>query len=120
VSAIIPPDSFPAVDQRSGLLTNIWRQFLTALTKLPSARLSGSATYDPPNLGAGATTTTTVAVPGATLGWDASAAFSLSLSGLAMTAYVSAADTVTVVLFNPTGAPINLAAGTLTAWSWQP
>lgn len=120
MSAIIPPDSFPAVEPRSGLLTNIWRQFLTVLTKLPSARLSGDTTYDPPNLGAGATTTTTVTVPGATLGWDASAAFSLSLSGLAMTAYVSATDTVTVVLFNPTAGAVNLASGTLTAWTWAP
>lgn len=120
MSAIIPPDQFPVVEMRSGILTRVWREFLTVLTKLPAARLAGETTYDPPNLAAGATTTTTVAVPGATLGWDASAAFSLSLSGLAMTAYVSAADTVTVVLFNPTAGAINLASGTLTAWSWKP
>jgi len=120
VSAIIPPDQFPAVDLKTGLLDGIWRQFLTALTRLPFARLEGSATYDPPNLAAGATTTTTVTVSGATLGWDASVAFSLSLSGLVMTAYVSATDTVTVVLFNPTGGAIDLTSGTLTAWSWRP
>ena len=120
MSAVIPPDQFPVVEPRSGVLTRVWREFLTALTRLPFARLSGEATYDPPNLGAGATTTTTVTVSGATLGWDASAAFSLSLSGLVMTAYVSATDTVTVVLFNPTAGAIDLASGTLTAFAWRP
>jgi hypothetical protein len=42
------------------------------------------------------------------------ASFSLSLGGLMMTAYASAANTATVVLFNPTAGAIDLASGTLT------
>lgn len=78
--------------------------------------LEGSATYNPPNLTPAATTTTTVTVSKAALG-DAVVfvSFSLDLQGLIVTAYVSAADTVTVVLFNPTGGAINLASGTLRA-----
>ena len=39
--------------------------------------------------------------------------FSLALSGLMLNGYVSAANTVTVVLFNPTGASVDLASGTV-------
>lgn len=120
MSARQPTQNEAAVDTKSGLLTRVWFQFLATLTKLPSARLSGSKTYDPPNLTAGATTTTTVTVAGATLGWAADASFSLDLSALVMTAYVSAADTVTVVLYNPTGGAVDLGSGTLTGFAWQP
>lgn len=77
--------------------------------------LTGSATYDPPSIAAAGTTTTTVTVTGAALGDYAQASFSLTLAGLMMTAYVSSANTVTVVLFNPTGGAIDLASGTLLA-----
>lgn len=77
--------------------------------------LDGSATYDPPSIAAGGTTTTTVTVTGAALGDYAVPSFSLTLSGLIMTAYVSAADTVTVALFNPTAGAIDLSSGTLRA-----
>lgn len=77
-------------------------------------RLIGSKTYDPGSIAAAGTTTTTVTVSGATLGDAFLPSFSLSLAGLQMTAYVSAADTVTVVLFNPTAGAVDLASGTLT------
>lgn len=77
--------------------------------------LSGSVVFDPPNILAGGTTATTVTVTGAALGDFAQASFSLSLGGLTMTAYVSAANTVTVVLHNPTAGAINLGSGTLRA-----
>jgi hypothetical protein len=75
--------------------------------------LVGSATYDPPNLAAAGTTTTTVTVTGAALGDYAACSFSLTSAGIMMTAYVSAANTVTVVLFNPTAGAIDLGSGTL-------
>ncbi|MBT2142668.1 MULTISPECIES: hypothetical protein [unclassified Rhodanobacter] len=74
---------------------------------------TGSKTYDPPSIASMGTTTTTVTCTGAAMGQIASAGFSLSLAGLMMSAYVSAADTVTVVLFNPTGATVDIASGTL-------
>lgn len=77
-------------------------------------QLRGSKTFDAPSIAAGASTTTTVTVTGATLGQYATASFSLSVAGLVVTAYVSATDTVTVVFANLTGAPVDLASGTLT------
>jgi uncharacterized coiled-coil protein SlyX len=92
----------------------------THLNALPTSRLSGSTTYNPPNLIAGATTTTTVTVSAAVLGMAAEASFSLDLAGLEMTAYVSSGNTVTVVLVNPTAGAIDLASGTLTCFAWNP
>ena len=77
--------------------------------------LSGSATYDPPNLADGAGATTTVTVTGAALGDFARASFSLDLQGITLTAWVSAADTVSVRFQNESGGAIDLASGTLRA-----
>ncbi len=78
--------------------------------------LSGSVAYDPPNLIDTAGTTTTVTVTGAALGNFAEASFSLDLEGIMLTAWVSAANTVSVRLQNEAGAgPIDLGPGTLTA-----
>lgn len=79
------------------------------------SRLQGSTTYDPPSVAAGASTSTTVTVTSAALGDSVSASFSLPLGGLLMFAEVTATSTVTVRLYNPTGAPIDIASGTLTA-----
>lgn len=79
----------------------------------PVAYLDGSATYDPPIVAPAVSATTTVTVTGAALGDFAEASFSLSLAGLVMTAYVSATNTVTAVLFNPTAGAIDLASGTI-------
>lgn len=77
--------------------------------------VSGSAVYDPGNLADGQGVTTTVTVTGAILGDYAEASFSLDLQGIALTAWVSAADTVSVRFQNETGAPIDLASGTIKA-----
>lgn len=75
--------------------------------------LGGSKTYDPPSIANGASQSTTVTATGAALGDFAAASFSLDLQGLALSAYVSAADTVTCVFSNATGGAIDLASGTL-------
>jgi len=76
--------------------------------------LAGSATYDAPSIAAAGTTTTTVAVAGAVLGdYVERIALGVPLAGLVVTGYVSAANTVTVVLFNPTAAAVDLAGTTL-------
>ena len=80
----------------------------------------GSAVYDPPNLVDGAGTTTTVTVTGAALGDLAFAAFSLDTQGITVTAWVSAVNTVSVRFQNESGGALNLASGTLYAWSLQP
>ncbi|MXP43692.1 hypothetical protein [Allopontixanthobacter sediminis] len=73
----------------------------------------GSVTYDPPSIPHGGADSTTVACPGAKLGMFASASFSISLAGVILDAYVSAADTVTVRFQNESGGTINLVSGTL-------
>lgn len=72
-----------------------------------------SATYDPPSIAAGGTVTTTIAAAGAAFGDRWVATFNKNLNGMLLSAYVNAADSVTVVFFNPTGAAIDLASGTL-------
>jgi Right handed beta helix region len=74
-----------------------------------------SGTYNPPSIASGGTTTTTLTVTGAAVGDFVDASFSLDLSGLQLSAYVSAADTVTFVFQNPTGGAIDLASGTIRA-----
>jgi hypothetical protein len=76
-------------------------------------RLKASKTFDPPSIAAAGTTTTTVTATGAVLGDTFIPSFSLSLAGLQLTAYVSAADTVTCVFQNPTAGAVDLASGTL-------
>ncbi|WP_396645705.1 right-handed parallel beta-helix repeat-containing protein [Mesorhizobium sp. IMUNJ 23232] len=80
----------------------------------------GFATYNPPPLADGAGVTTSVTVTGAALGDFASASFSLGLQGILLTAWVSAADTVSVRFQNETTGPIDLGSGTLTAVAARP
>lgn len=77
--------------------------------------LKGSATYDPGSLADGVGTTTTVTVTGAALGDYAYASFSLDLQGITITAWVSAANTVSVRFQNESGGTLDLASGTLRA-----
>jgi len=83
-------------------------------------QLSGSATYDPPNLADGAGATTTVTVTGAALGDYASASFSLDTAGITITAWVSAANTVSVRFQNESGGPLDILSGTLRATVTKP
>ena len=70
-----------------------------------------AATLDTASLLTNTTTTDTVAVPGVVLG-DIVLCMStgVSLAGLQRTAYVSAANTVTIVTQNPTGSTVDLAS----------
>lgn len=77
--------------------------------------LSGTATFNPADLADGAGETTTVEVVGAALGDPALASFSLDITGLTVTAYVSAADTVSVRVQNETTGSVNIGSGTLKA-----
>ncbi|MFM5931850.1 MAG: hypothetical protein ACKOPQ_13165 [Novosphingobium sp.] len=72
---------------------------------------TGTAAYDAPDIPAGGATTVTVTATGCALGDSVtSVTLDTNLLGLIASGYVSAANTVTVVLFNPTAAAINLPA----------
>lgn len=87
--------------------------FLAAFTTAFPPPLSGSAVFNPPSISSGTSSSTTIAVAGAALGNYVQASFSLDLQGLTVDAYVSAANTVTVVFSNLTGSPVDLGSGTL-------
>lgn len=76
---------------------------------------TGSATYDPASLVDGAGATTTVSLTGVALGDFVEASFSNDLQGVTLTAWVSAANTVSVRFQNETGGTLDLASGTLRA-----
>jgi Periplasmic copper-binding protein (NosD) len=76
--------------------------------------LQGTVVWDPPSIAVGASTTTTLTVTGATVGNSNHVLVGapVSLQGLTATGFVSATDTVTIVLANLTAAAVNLASGT--------
>lgn len=76
--------------------------------------LEATATVDPASVNTAAQTVpATITVTGAALGDLVQASFSLSLQGLILHAYVSAANTVTYSFANVTGGAVNLGSGTL-------
>lgn len=103
--------------EADGTMAKLWYDWFNQLSQkigelIP---LQGSATYDPPSLADGAGATTTVTVPGAALGDFASASFSATTSGITITAWVSAANTVSVRFQNESGGTLDLASGALIA-----
>jgi hypothetical protein len=79
-----------------------------------ASAISGNATFDPPNLAIGASTSTTITVRGAAVGDATAYGFSSVKSGnWQMSAYVSAPNIVTFVLTNHTGAAADLPPGTV-------
>jgi hypothetical protein len=77
--------------------------------------LKGSGTVDVASLVDGAGATSTVTVTGAVLGDYAIAAHGVDVAGMTVTAYVSAADTVSVRFQNESGGTLDLASTTLNA-----
>lgn len=88
---------------------------LAALRAPLAGLLTGSATYDAPSLLDGAGATTTVTVTGAALGDFAMASLGVDTAGISVTAYVSAANTVSVRVQNESGGTLDLASTTLRA-----
>lgn len=90
--------------------TNVW----SALTT--ESEITGTGTIDYGSIAAGAVGTGTVTVTGAVVG-DAVAVGVPSTfnTGLLAFGFVSAADTVTIRVFNGTGSPVDPASGTFRA-----
>jgi len=81
--------------------------------------LYGEADYTPGGpLADGAQTTVPITVPGAIVGYCVDVSYDANLQGLQVSGYVSADDTVTVVLGNGSGGPITLASGRFRAYVW--
>lgn len=80
----------------------------TISSYLPGCVLTGSVSYDPPSLIDGDGVTTTVTVTGAALGNLVAISADDDLQGVLMTAWVSAADTVSVRFQNETGGAVNI------------
>lgn len=75
--------------------------------------IRGTATYDPPSLAVNAMQATTVTVTGAAIGDYAKATFSIANASIRWTAEVTATNTVTVIMQNVGGSPVDLASGTI-------
>lgn len=75
---------------------------------------SWTETWNPGSIAAGSYESEDVTVPGAAAGDFVMACLSTMLTNdMMISGHVSAADTVKVILFNPTAGAINLAEGTL-------
>jgi len=66
----------------------------------------------------GAQSTQTITVTGAMPGYPVQVTYDKDLQGLDLTAYVSAPDTVKVVMRNDTGGAVTLAAGKFRVYVW--
>lgn len=119
-----PPANFSQNQQDQGgnqTMAAIGQNIVRAINALAQimqdafpAPLTGALVYDPPNLAAGDQDSTTITIAGIALGDIVlGASFSLDLQGITLSAYVSAANTVTVVFFNGTAGAIDLASGTI-------
>lgn len=85
---------------------------LSSFSLAGASGVGPTATWDPSEIANGGSATTTIAVPGAQLGDFVLVSFSIDIAGLILTAYVSSLNTVTLVLANLSGAPVDLASGT--------
>lgn len=82
--------------------------------ELRVGHLLGVATWNPPSLADGAAASTTVTVTGCVVGEVAMASMGgLTVGGWVLSAYTSAADTVTVTLLNKTGGVLDVGSGAL-------
>ena len=71
--------------------------------------------WTPGTIANGASASTTLTVTGVVTGWIALASFSLSIGNMSISAAVTTANTVTVVISNNTGGSVTLGAGTVRA-----
>lgn len=92
--------------QNKSLMRRLFQAIRTAF-------LFGSATYDAASLIDAAGATTTVTVTGAALGDFVLVSHGVDVAGITVTAWVSAANTVSVRFQNESGGTLDLASSTL-------
>jgi len=98
----------PPIDEKK-----IYGWLLKLQERLIQDDLKGSATWDAASIADGDEEAKAVTVTGAVLGDYAKASLSIDIIDLVLNAQVTAADTVTCVLANNTGAAIDLASATV-------
>lgn len=114
--AVSPVATAPTLTYTSRLRVSGIVAATGAATTAPADYLTGSATYDTASLNDAAGATTTVTVTGAVLGdFVVGVSFGVDLQGITVTAYVSAADTVSVRIQNESGGTLDLASTTIRA-----
>lgn len=93
-------------------ISRIAQQYDREFARLTS--YAGTVVWNPANIAVGGSDTTTVTVPGVKVNALASVRVfaPYTLSGLQASGYVSADDTVTIVLANNTAGAVNLGSGT--------
>jgi hypothetical protein len=104
---------FAANGQYTEIITTNTDQVTNAGIAIEAPPLRATLVYDPASLADGAGVSQNVTVPGAALGDEATAAFSVSTQGILLDAQVTATNTVTVRFQNETTGVIDLAAGTI-------
>lgn len=104
------PQIIAAIPERKG--SALLRKLFDALR---TSRLYGSAVYDTASLATMTGATGTITVTGAAMGDFASVSLGVDLQGMSVTAYVSAANTVSFRIFNGTAGTIDLASTTVRA-----
>ena len=87
-----------------------WRQIT------PLRSLHGNSTPTFPSIAAGGIWSGTITVSGAAFGDIVRLSLSASQQGLILHGYVSAADTITATLYNPTGSAVALGSATIRAF----
>jgi hypothetical protein len=85
-----------------------------------TGRIAGSVIWDPGSIADQATTNTTVTVTGASVGDPVSVGFSQAVpANVLLAGNVTATNTVTVMLHNESGGPVDLGSGVLRAIVWK-
>jgi hypothetical protein len=102
----LPTSLAPLISRLSEILRLIDRE-------ISKNAYRGAATWDPASVANGASTSTTVTVPGVLVGdyYAVKVYPPYTLAGLSATGYVSADDTVTILLLNNSGGAVNLGSG---------
>lgn len=95
----------------TGLVNRLYVVFREVFAELNRLTYRGEATVNPPSIAAGGTTILAVPCVNARLGDSVRVFPPYSLQGIQCSAYVSADDSVSIVLVNPTGSAIDLAQG---------
>jgi hypothetical protein len=103
-------------DDNRVCVSGVWQNFVYSTIQATSKIMSQTKTltWNPGNILNGGFDSTTVTVTGAAVGDRVGAGFSIAVpAGVLLTAQVTAADTVTAMLLNVSGAAQDLASGTL-------